>query len=61
MPEPLLPEVMVRKDALLMAVQAQPLVVVTEILPVPAASVTDWLAGVMEKVQGAPACVTVKV
>ena len=47
--------------ALLVAVQLQPLKVVTLTVPLPPLDETDWLVGEIEKVQGMPPCVTVKV
>ncbi len=48
LPVPLLLEVIVIQDALLTAVQPQPLWVVTLTLPVPPEAVNDWLEGEME-------------
>ena len=47
--------------ALLVAVQLQPVKVVTLTVPLPPSDVNDWLGGEIEKVQGTPPCVTVKV
>jgi hypothetical protein len=46
---------------LLFAAHAQPAVVVTVIEPVPPAEPNEALAGEMEKLHGAAACVTVKI
>ena len=48
LPEPLVPEVIVSHDALLLAVHAHPLVVVTATLPFDAVSGTFWLVGAIE-------------
>ena len=47
-PLPLVPEVIVSHDALLLAVHAHPLVVVTATLPLDAVSGAFWLVGAME-------------
>jgi hypothetical protein len=47
--------------ALLVAVQLQPVRVVTLTVPLPPLDETDWLVGEIVKVQGMPPCVTVKV
>src|SRR5215213_5105855 len=52
--EPLLPEVIVMKEALLAAVQAQPALVVTLTLPVPPPEGWLELVGLIEKVQVPP-------
>ena len=48
LPLPLLPEVIVIQDALLVAAHVQPLAAVTATLPLAAAAARDWLAGEME-------------
>ena len=48
-------------ESLLIAVQVQPTCVVTVTEPVPPAAVNDCEVGAIEKTQGAPSCVTVKV
>ncbi len=58
--EPLAPPVTVTQLAPLVAVHAQPDVVVTAAVPVPAAAPNARLVGEMLNVQPAPACVTVK-
>jgi hypothetical protein len=60
LPEPVAPLVTVIHAALLAAVHGQPVGIVTSLLPVPAAAVKDWLAGEIDAVQLAAACVTVK-
>jgi len=47
-PVPLAPEVIVSHDALLLAVHAHPLVVVTATLPLDAVSGAFWLGGAIE-------------
>ena len=47
--------------ALLVAVQLQPVRVVTLTVPLPLLDENSWLVGEIEKVQGTPPCVTVKV
>jgi len=47
-PVPLAPEVIASHEALLLAVHAQPLVVVTPTLPLDALSETFWLGGEIE-------------
>jgi len=59
-PLPLAPEVMVIQAALLAAVHAQPVAVVTLTVPDPPLAVKVWVAGLMVNEQPA-ACVTVKV
>jgi hypothetical protein len=61
LPLPDAPLVTVIHAALLLAVQAQPLVVVTAIVELSPAAGEFQLAGAIENVQGAPAWVTVKV
>jgi hypothetical protein len=61
LPLPLLPEVMLIQVALLVAVQLQPVGVVTFTLPLPPSDVNDWLVGEIVKVQGMPPWFTVKV
>ena len=61
LPLPLVLDVMVSQEALLVAVQEQPVVVVTFVLPVLAVAVGLNEVGATENVQGAPACVTVNV
>jgi hypothetical protein len=63
LPVPLAPAVIVIQFALLAAVHAQPLVVVTATLPLEAASGTFWLVGAIEYEHGAApaACATVNV
>ena len=62
MPLPLAPALIVSHDALLVAVQLQPVPAVTATLPVVAADVVRFDdVGEIVKVQGAPACVTVNV
>jgi len=61
LPEPLAPDVMASHESLLVAVQEQPLVVVTVALLDPAAAAGFKVVGEIENVQGAPACVTVNV
>ena len=58
---PVAPALMVIHDALLVAVQAQPVGAVTVTVPLPAADVTLAEADPIVALQGAPACVTVKV
>jgi hypothetical protein len=54
-PLPLVPDVMLSHDALLLAVQLQPLVVeIVTGLPGPAAAAADWLVGVIEYAQAVP-------
>ena len=48
-------------EALLVAVQLQPVEELTVTLPVPALLVNNWLVGEMEYVQPEPAWVTVRV
>ena len=53
---------MVIQEALLLAVQLQPLPAVTVTFPVPPVAATDWLVGEIEYVQAVwPAWETVKV
>ena len=47
--------------ALLVAVQLQPVGVVTFTVLLPPSDVNDWLVGEIVKVQGMPPCVMVKV
>jgi len=54
-----LPDAIAIQEALLAAVQAQPLEEVTPTEPVPPAPLKDWLAGLMENVQIFPLWVTV--
>ena len=61
MPLPVAPALMVSHAALLVAVHAQPLAAVTVTVPVIPADVTLADAWEIVGVQGAPACVTVKV
>ena len=61
LPVPGLPPVIVIQSALLTAVHAQPLWVVTLIVPVPPLGPKCLLLGEMEYVQVIPDCVTVKV
>ena len=61
LPELLPPAVTVIQAAPLLAVQEHPLPEVTPTLPLPAVEATEALAGEIAYVQGAPACVTVKV
>ena len=49
------------QDTLLVAVQLQPVGVVTLTVPLPPLDVNDWLVGEIVKVQGMPPCDTVKV
>ena len=56
-PDPVAPPVMVIHDALLDAVQPQPVAAVTLLLPVPAAAVNDWLVGEIDGEHEAAACV----
>jgi hypothetical protein len=60
LPEPLDPAVTVTQPAPLVAVQAQPVIVVTATLPVPPAPPNACVDGEMLNVQVAPDCVTVK-
>jgi hypothetical protein len=60
LPVPLEPPVTVTQLAPLVAVQAQPVIVVTATLPVPPAPASACVDGEMLKVQLAPGCVTVK-
>jgi hypothetical protein len=60
-PDPVAPLVIDIHETALDAVQLQPLAVVTFTVPVPADPVTDAVVGDTLKVQGTPACVTVKV
>ena len=61
-PLPLAPLVTVSHDVLLLTpVHAQPASVVTVAEPVPPATATDWLVGLIEYVHAAPAWVTVSV
>ena len=59
--DPVAPLVRVIHDALLAAVQLQPVATVTVLLPPPAAAVKDWVVGEIDGEQEAAACVTVKV
>ncbi len=61
LPDPVAPPVMVIHDALLDAVQPQPVAAVTLLLPLPAAAVNDWLVGEIDGEHEAAACVTVNV
>ena len=61
LPDPVAPLVTVIHAALLAAVHAQPVGIVTSLLPVPPAAVKDWLVGEIDAVQLAAACVTVNV
>ena len=62
MPLPLAPALIVSHDALLVAVQLQPVPAVTAALPVVAADEVRFDdVGEIVKVQGTPACVTVNV
>jgi hypothetical protein len=61
LPVPLDPPVTVTQLAPLVAVHAQPVIVVTATLPVPPAAATACVDGEMLNVQLAPDCVTVKV
>jgi hypothetical protein len=61
LPLPLAPAVTVIHAALLVAVHAQPVVVVTLVLPVPPAATAFSEVADNVKVQGTPACVTVNV
>ena len=61
MPLPVAPALMLIHVALLVAVHAQPLAAVTVTVPVIPAAVTFADVGEIVEVQGAPACVTVKV
>jgi hypothetical protein len=54
-PVPVAPEVMESHPALLVAVHAHPLVVVTPTVPVPPVAATDWLVGAIVNVQGGAA------
>jgi hypothetical protein len=58
LPLPLAPPVIVNHAALLVADHAHPVGEVTLDDPVAAAALVDWLAGEIEYVQGAAACVT---
>ena len=58
LPEPLVPDVMASHESLLVAVQEQPLVVVTVALPVPAVDAGLSEVGETLNVQAAPAWVT---
>jgi hypothetical protein len=60
LPVPLDPAVTVTQLAPLVAVHAQPVMVVTATLPVPPAATTACVDGEMLNVQLAPGCVTVK-
>jgi hypothetical protein len=60
LPLPLLPEVMLIQVALLVAVQLQPVKVVTLTVPLPPLDVNDWLVDESVKVQGMPFWFTVK-
>jgi uncharacterized protein YhhL (DUF1145 family) len=60
-PDPLAPAVTVIHEALLVAVQLQPLPAVTVIVPEPPVAATDCDVGLIAYVQDAAACVTVKV
>ena len=56
LPLPLAPDVMLIQEALVAAVHAHPLLVVTATgAPAPLAAPTDWLRGVIENVQGGAA------
>jgi hypothetical protein len=59
--EPLEPAVTVAQLAPLVAVQAQPVIVVTATLPVPPLAANACVNGEMLDEQLAPGCVTVKV
>ena len=61
LPLPVPPAEMVTQPALLVAVHAQPPVVVTSTVPDPPAAANDWLGAERLKAQAAPACVTVNV
>ena len=61
LPDPVAPPVSVIHAALLAAVHAQPVAAVTLLLPLPAAAVTDCVAGEIDGEQAAAACVTVNV
>ena len=61
LPLPLAPDVMVNQEALLVAVHAQPAVVVTVAVLDPAAATGFRVVGATLKVQAAPCCVTVTV
>ena len=61
MPVPVAPALIVIHEALLVAVQPQPVGAVTVTVPLPAADVTLADAAEIVELQGAPACVTVKV
>jgi hypothetical protein len=60
-PVPAAPLEIAAHGAALVAVQLQPVVVVTATAPPPVALVNDWLIGVIVNTQGAAACVTVNV
>ena len=51
---------MLTQGTLLVAVQLQPLKVVTFTVPLPPSDVNDWLGGEIEKVQGMPFWFTVR-
>ena len=51
---------MLTQDTLLIAVQLQPLKVVTFTVPLPPSDVNDWLVGEIVKLQGMPSWFTVK-
>ena len=61
LPDPVAPLVRVIQDALLDAVQAQPVAAVTVLLPVPAAAAKDCVVGEIDGEHDAAACVTVNV
>ena len=61
LPDPVAPAVTVIHEALLEAVQAQPVAAVTVLLPLPATAVKDCVAGEIDGEQDAAACVTVNV
>lgn len=61
LPDPVAPPVIVIHDALLEAVQLQPVAAVTLLLPLPAAPVKDCDVGEIDGEQDAAACVTVNV
>ena len=61
LPVPVAPALIVIQLALLVAVHAQPAGAVTVTVPLPAADVTLAEAEEIVALQGAPACVTVKV
>lgn len=61
LPDPLAPLVTVIHEALLVAVQLQPVATVTLLLPLPPLAVTDCVVGEIDGEHEAAACVTVKV